>query len=145
MRECVLFAEANKIEIVQQGAVASLLKLTRVHDPRVQRNAAGALLNLTHIGWSVIFTLRGREGKQWGIFICTIVLQECAHGQSTLQACQKGGWVLFQHLPMKEHPSSATHCFSFAEMLDEQQCTTEPPVLVAQAMTAHNTLQYNLC
>ena len=62
IRGCVFFAEANKIEIVQQGAVASLLKLTRVHDPRVQRNAAGALLNLTHIGWSVIFTLKkGRE------------------------------------------------------------------------------------
>ena len=47
---CTPYAEGNKREIVSQGAVTPLLKLTRVHDPRVQRNAAGALLNLTHVG-----------------------------------------------------------------------------------------------
>lgn len=59
-----LCAEANKIKIVQQGAVAALLKLTRVHDPRVQRNAAGALLNLTHIGehGDTVFNSGGSRG-----------------------------------------------------------------------------------
>ncbi len=42
--------ERNKSEIVRQGAVGPLLNLTKSHDGRVQRNAAGALLNLTHIG-----------------------------------------------------------------------------------------------
>ena len=66
----ILSTEENKIEIVQQGAVTSLLKLTRVHDPRVQRNAAGALLNLTHIGWSVIFTLR--KGRKVVGYTCDV-------------------------------------------------------------------------
>ncbi len=43
-------SEINKSEIVRQGAVGPLLNLTKSHDGRVQRNAAGALLNLTHIG-----------------------------------------------------------------------------------------------
>ena len=47
---CFVLAEANKVEIVRQGAVGPLLGVARSHDPRVQRNATGALLNLTHIG-----------------------------------------------------------------------------------------------
>ena len=46
----LLCTEANKVEIVRQGAVGPLLGVARSHDPRVQRNATGALLNLTHIG-----------------------------------------------------------------------------------------------
>lgn len=42
--------EENKAEMVRQGAVEPLLNLTKSADGRVQRNAAGALLNLTHIG-----------------------------------------------------------------------------------------------
>ena len=42
--------EENKRDIVLNGAIPPLLKLTLVADSRVQRNAAGALLNLTHIG-----------------------------------------------------------------------------------------------
>ena len=48
----LLCTEANKVEIVRQGAVGPLLGVARSHDPRVQRNATGALLNLTHIGKS---------------------------------------------------------------------------------------------
>ena len=47
---CFVLTEANKVEIVRQGAVGPLLGVARSHDPRVQRNATGALLNLTHIG-----------------------------------------------------------------------------------------------
>ena len=43
-------SEANKVEIVEYGAIGPLLALTKVSDPRVQRNTTGALLNLTHIG-----------------------------------------------------------------------------------------------
>ena len=45
-----LMVEANKIEIVREGAVPPLLLLSHSVDLKVQRNAAGALLNLTHIG-----------------------------------------------------------------------------------------------
>ena len=43
---------ANKVEIVREGAVPPLLSLSHSTDLKVQRNAAGALLNLTHIGES---------------------------------------------------------------------------------------------
>lgn len=42
--------EANKVDIVREGAVPPLLSLSHSIDIKVQRNAAGALLNLTHIG-----------------------------------------------------------------------------------------------
>lgn len=42
--------EANKVEVVKEGAVPPLLLLSRSHNLKVQRNAAGALLNLTHVG-----------------------------------------------------------------------------------------------
>ena len=35
---------------MEYGAIGPLLALTKVSDPRVQRNTTGALLNLTHIG-----------------------------------------------------------------------------------------------
>ena len=38
-----------KLEIVFAGGVAPLLKLARSRDIRVQRNATGALLNVTHL------------------------------------------------------------------------------------------------
>ena len=38
------------MEVVAQGGIPPLLRLTKAEDPRVLRNAAGALLNLTHIG-----------------------------------------------------------------------------------------------
>lgn len=47
---CPPILEANKVEIVREGAVPPLLRLSHSSDLKVQRNAAGALLNLTHIG-----------------------------------------------------------------------------------------------
>ena len=38
------------MEVVREGGVRPLLSLAHSPDPKVQRNAAGALLNLTHIG-----------------------------------------------------------------------------------------------
>ncbi len=45
-----LISEVNKVQIVKEGAILPLLRLSHSLDPKVQRNAAGALLNLTHIG-----------------------------------------------------------------------------------------------
>ena len=47
---CHVFTEQNKIEIVKLGALQPLLRLTKTRDIRVKRNAAGALLNLSHVG-----------------------------------------------------------------------------------------------
>lgn len=52
---CII--EANKVEIVQEGAVPPLLALSHSIDLKVQRNAAGALLNLTHIGQRSFYPL----------------------------------------------------------------------------------------
>ena len=44
-----------------------------------------------------------------------IISRKSTNGWSTLQACQKGGWVLLQdllHLPEKEHPCMLTGCHS---------------------------------
>ena len=41
------------------------------------------------------------------LLINTVVSPKRAHGRSTLQVCQRGGWVLFRlspHLTMKERP-----------------------------------------
>ena len=48
---CVVCLPSDKIklEIVTAGGVAPLLKLARSRDIRVQRNATGALLNVTHL------------------------------------------------------------------------------------------------
>jgi vacuolar protein 8 len=43
-------AEENKAKIAKSGALAPLVKLARSKDMRVQRNATGALLNMTHSG-----------------------------------------------------------------------------------------------
>jgi len=42
--------EDNKAKIAKSGALAPLTKLARSKDTRVQRNATGALLNMTHSG-----------------------------------------------------------------------------------------------
>ena len=42
--------EENKAKIARSGALAPLTKLARSKDMRVQRNATGALLNMTHSG-----------------------------------------------------------------------------------------------
>ena len=42
--------EVNKRNVVEHGALRPLLQLARSSDERVQRNAAGAILNITHIG-----------------------------------------------------------------------------------------------
>ncbi len=41
--------DANKQAIVAAGGVKPLLRLAQASDVRVQRNATGALLNLTHL------------------------------------------------------------------------------------------------
>ncbi len=43
----------NKTKIAKSGALVPLTRLARSKDMRVQRNATGALLNMTHSGWSI--------------------------------------------------------------------------------------------
>ncbi len=42
--------DENKIKIANSGALPRLVRLAMSEDMRVQRNATGALLNLTHAG-----------------------------------------------------------------------------------------------
>ena len=42
--------EDNKAKIARSGALAPLTRLAKSKDMRVQRNATGALLNMTHSG-----------------------------------------------------------------------------------------------
>ena len=52
----------------------------------------------------------GKIGSSLPWISCTVVSRKNAHGRSTLQVCQRGGWVLFRvvpHLTMKEHPCHA--------------------------------------
>lgn len=44
----------NKTKIAKSGALVPLTRLARSKDMRVQRNATGALLNMTHSGTFVI-------------------------------------------------------------------------------------------
>jgi vacuolar protein 8 len=44
--------EENKAKIARSGALGPLTKLAKSKDMRVQRNATGALLNMTHSGQS---------------------------------------------------------------------------------------------
>lgn len=44
------FADDNKAKIAKSGALVPLTRLARSKDMRVQRNATGALLNMTHSG-----------------------------------------------------------------------------------------------
>jgi vacuolar protein 8 len=44
------FLDDNKTKIAKSGALVPLTRLARSKDMRVQRNATGALLNMTHSG-----------------------------------------------------------------------------------------------
>ncbi len=70
-----MVVEANKVEIVREGAVPPLLSLSHSTDVKVQRNAAGALLNLTHVGKQVGLCgdplYVGERGGGGGHFVCT--------------------------------------------------------------------------
>lgn len=44
------FTDDNKTKIAKSGALVPLTRLARSKDMRVQRNATGALLNMTHSG-----------------------------------------------------------------------------------------------
>jgi hypothetical protein len=46
-------ADENKTMIAKSGALVPLTRLARSKDMRVQRNATGALLNMTHSGTSL--------------------------------------------------------------------------------------------
>ncbi len=46
----ILFLDDNKTKIAKSGALVPLTRLARSKDMRVQRNATGALLNMTHSG-----------------------------------------------------------------------------------------------
>jgi hypothetical protein len=46
----MLVADDNKTKIAKSGALVPLTRLARSKDMRVQRNATGALLNMTHSG-----------------------------------------------------------------------------------------------
>lgn len=61
--------DENKSKIAKSGALVPLTRLARSKDMRVQRNATGALLNMTHSGsspfvdenevmWLMLFKLR---------------------------------------------------------------------------------------
>ena len=43
-------SDDNKTKIAKSGALVPLTRLARSKDMRVQRNATGALLNMTHSG-----------------------------------------------------------------------------------------------
>lgn len=45
-------SDDNKNKIAKSGALVPLTRLARSKDMRVQRNATGALLNMTHSGLS---------------------------------------------------------------------------------------------
>lgn len=45
-----LYVDDNKTKIAKSGALVPLTRLARSKDMRVQRNATGALLNMTHSG-----------------------------------------------------------------------------------------------
>lgn len=45
--------EENKAKIAKSGALGPLTRLAKSRDMRVQRNATGALLNMTHSGMSI--------------------------------------------------------------------------------------------
>ena len=49
------FADDNKTKIAKSGALVPLTRLARSKDMRVQRNATGALLNMTHSGITLSF------------------------------------------------------------------------------------------
>ena len=66
-----------------------------------------------------------------------LVSRKSTHGWNTLQACQRGR-VLFHVFNHEKVPCMLT--VKFAEVLDEQRCRTELPVLEAQTLMAHNTL-----
>lgn len=44
------YSDDNKTKIAKSGALVPLTRLARSKDMRVQRNATGALLNMTHSG-----------------------------------------------------------------------------------------------
>lgn len=46
----ILSIDDNKTKIARSGALVPLTRLARSKDVRVQRNATGALLNMTHSG-----------------------------------------------------------------------------------------------
>ena len=56
------------MDIVREGAVPPLLSLSHSMDLKVQRNAAGALLNLTHVG------------ESWGVGLLWRRCGECKDG-----------------------------------------------------------------
>jgi hypothetical protein len=49
----------NKTKIAKSGALVPLTRLARSKDMRVQRNATGALLNMTHSGTQKFVVLVG--------------------------------------------------------------------------------------
>jgi hypothetical protein len=51
----------NKTKIAKSGALVPLTRLARSKDMRVQRNATGALLNMTHSGPSYVPTIIHKE------------------------------------------------------------------------------------
>lgn len=48
--------EDNKAKIARSGALQPLTRLAKSRDMRVQRNATGALLNMTHSGMVALCT-----------------------------------------------------------------------------------------
>ena len=51
-------SDDNKTKIAKSGALVPLTRLARSKDMRVQRNATGALLNMTHSGELVLCSFR---------------------------------------------------------------------------------------
>lgn len=58
-----VFADENKTKIAKSGALVPLTRLARSKDMRVQRNATGALLNMTHSG-ELLRTRRGLRDRE---------------------------------------------------------------------------------
>lgn len=57
--------EENKAKIARSGALGPLIRLAKSKDMRVQRNATGALLNMTHSGKSCLWKTPSTMNVLW--------------------------------------------------------------------------------
>ena len=65
-----MLVDTTKREIVTHNCIPPLLEHVTSSDLRVQRNAAGAILNLTHLRrYFIAFDRRGKEYKSKKIFL----------------------------------------------------------------------------
>ena len=82
------------------------------------------------------------DGTLQNTYTNTIVSRKRAHGRSTLQVCQRGGWAFFRLF--RHHESAPMSCLQQLEALEANNCTQnniqrDHQRLQSQVLTAHNT------